>query len=80
MRAIVAEGAGCFIDDQALLAPVDIELDYGERVAVRGVNGAGKTTLLRMLSGRLRPTVGQVLFDGAPIDDRARRCALRWRR
>ncbi|AJM77289.1 hypothetical protein C5C66_03410 [Rathayibacter toxicus] len=51
MRAIVAEGAGCFIDDQALLAPVDIELDYGERVAVRGVNGAGKTTLLRMLSG-----------------------------
>ncbi|AZZ56854.1 ABC transporter ATP-binding protein [Rathayibacter iranicus] len=69
-QAIVADGAGCFVDDQPLLAPVDIEIAFGERVAVRGVNGAGKTTLLRMLSGRMRPTVGEVLFENAPIDDR----------
>src|SRR5207247_8641125 len=33
------------------LGPVDIELRYGDRLAVTGANGSGKTTLLRGLLG-----------------------------
>jgi ATPase subunit of ABC transporter with duplicated ATPase domains len=42
------------------LGPVDLDLTYGERVAIIGPNGAGKSTLLSLLLGRLEPTTGTV--------------------
>jgi ATPase subunit of ABC transporter with duplicated ATPase domains len=36
-----------------VLGPVDLQVSYGDRVAVVGPNGAGKTTLLHALLGRL---------------------------
>lgn len=57
---------------------VTLRLAAGERVAILGPNGAGKTTLFNAITGMLRPTAGQVLFDGhdltrATPDARAQR-------
>jgi ATPase subunit of ABC transporter with duplicated ATPase domains len=43
-----------------VLGPVDLQLDWQDRVAITGPNGAGKTTLLGLLLGRLAPDQGRV--------------------
>jgi sodium transport system ATP-binding protein len=39
----------------------------GEITGILGANGAGKTTILRMISGVLRPSVGDAQIDGRSI-------------
>lgn len=39
-----------------LMQPFDLEVFYGERVAVLGSNGSGKSHFLRLLAGRTSPT------------------------
>lgn len=34
-----------------------------------GANGAGKTTLMRMIAGIMKPSSGQILYDGIPINE-----------
>jgi len=46
---------------------VDLRLDRGEVRALIGPNGAGKTTLVSLISGRLSPTSGRVLFAGRDV-------------
>ncbi|MEV5828137.1 ATP-binding cassette domain-containing protein [Spirillospora sp. NPDC052242] len=41
-----------------LTAPFDLEVRYGERVAVLGANGSGKSTFLRLLAGEDVPHTG----------------------
>ena len=41
-----------------VLGPLDLELAWGERVALVGPNGSGKTTLVDALTGRLPLTAG----------------------
>lgn len=46
---------------------LDLALDRGEIVSVIGPNSAGKTTLIRLLTRVLRPTSGEILFDGRSL-------------
>lgn len=47
---------------------VSLNLEQGEVVSIVGANGAGKTTVIRTISGLLRPTKGEIWFDGNRID------------
>ena len=40
------------------LGPVDLLIEYGERIALVGHNGAGKTTLISLILGRIEPDAG----------------------
>ncbi len=51
------------------LRDVDLEVERGELVAVRGRSGSGKTTLLSLLGGLDRPTSGEVRIDGRSLGD-----------
>ena len=46
---------------------VDFALMPGEIRAVIGPNGAGKTTFVSVISGRIQPSSGMIVFDGADI-------------
>lgn len=46
---------------------IDLEVHAGELVCLIGANGAGKTTTLKSLCGLLRPSSGEVLFDGRSL-------------
>jgi branched-chain amino acid transport system ATP-binding protein len=46
---------------------VSFEVEAGSVTAVLGANGAGKTSLLRTITGLVRPSAGNVIFDGRDI-------------
>ncbi len=46
---------------------MNLRVTSGERHALIGPNGAGKTTIFHLISGRLKPDSGRVLFQGAEI-------------
>jgi spermidine/putrescine transport system ATP-binding protein len=48
---------------------VDLDIDEGEFFTIVGPSGSGKTTLLRMLAGMETPTGGDILLNGARIND-----------
>ncbi|MDR1078062.1 MAG: ATP-binding cassette domain-containing protein [Propionibacteriaceae bacterium] len=58
------------------LEDVSIEVLPGQVCCVLGDNGAGKSTLIKILAGVHRPTTGQLLVDGQPVDFDGPRAAL----
>jgi len=50
------------------LRGVTLHVDAGEVVTLLGANGAGKSTTLRTISGLIRPTTGEIVFEGLRID------------
>ena len=51
-----------------VIAPTDLDVCPGKIVALLGPSGSGKSTLLRMLTGLSKPSSGQILWHGKPMD------------
>ena len=49
------------------LKDMNLAVSAGEVLSVIGPNGAGKTTLFNVITGRVRPTTGEVHFRDKPI-------------
>jgi len=52
-----------------VLRDVDLELERGRCHVLFGRNGAGKSTLLGVAATLLRPTSGELLYDGVPLSE-----------
>jgi len=52
------------------VAGVDLRIDPGEALGLVGESGCGKSTLGRCIVGLNRPTGGEILWRGAPLDMR----------
>ncbi len=54
----------------SVLESVSFCVKKGERHAIIGPNGAGKTTLFNVMSGKYKPSSGQVTFKGEDVSGR----------
>ena len=55
----------------AAVQGISLRVEKGQLVTLLGSNGAGKSTTLRTISGLVRPSAGEIRFDGKRIDGRS---------
>lgn len=62
-----AAGLACRRGDRLLFEGLDLALDAGQVLWLRGANGRGKTSLLRLLAGLAEPAAGTIRWNGEPL-------------
>lgn len=48
---------------------INLKIDEGKFVAITGPNGSGKSTLAKIIVGIIKPTSGQILYNGQDITE-----------
>ncbi len=54
-------------DQQEVLRDINLSIPRGQTVVIIGESGCGKTVFLKTLIDLVRPTSGEVVFDGKPL-------------
>ena len=63
--ALYVNGLSVSFGGFAAITNLTLEIRYGQTRAIIGPNGAGKTTLMDVITGKTRPTQGEVFLDKA---------------
>lgn len=58
---------------------MDLDVQRGEFLALRGASGAGKSTLLHLLGGLDTPNEGEIWFEGKELSRQSNVALARWR-
>lgn len=53
--------------DIPIVKDLNLKIDDNKFVAITGPNGGGKSTLAKLIAGIIKPTSGQIFFDGTDI-------------
>ena len=56
-------------DGEIVLDRLNLSIGDGEFVTLLGASGCGKTTTLRVIGGFIKPSSGEVFFDGAEVSE-----------
>jgi branched-chain amino acid transport system ATP-binding protein len=69
MALLEVKDIDVFYGDVQVVYGLSLRVEQGEVVSIVGGNGAGKSTLLKTISGLMQPNKGEILFNGAPIQN-----------
>ena len=64
---LAATDLACFRGDRLLFRDLNLDVNAGQALQVRGPNGCGKTTLLRILCGLTAPEDGTIRWRGREL-------------
>jgi len=62
------DGVSVSFDGFRAINNLSLTISEGEMRAIIGPNGAGKTTMMDIITGKTKPDVGEVFYDGGKID------------
>ncbi|MEM4969822.1 MAG: ATP-binding cassette domain-containing protein [Sulfolobales archaeon] len=68
--AVELKGAVFSYGDKRVLNGLDLEVFYGEAIAIMGRSGVGKTTLLKIVAGLLKPERGVIRILGCDLSNK----------
>ena len=68
MGILDVKGLNVYYGDLHILWDLNFSVERKELVSIIGANGAGKTTLLKSITGLVKPSKGEIIFNNKRID------------
>ena len=67
--SIVIKNISYSIENKNILENINLRINNNEILTMLGPNGSGKSTLIKLISGDMKPSSGDIIFDKRNIND-----------